>query len=202
MRYVWWEKTVEYLFVKNHLKQDSIVAPLAGKHEKAGDAIFCRNDRWILLEFKREQSDIESEKKKFASTDSYEEAKAEFQCNDHHHLIIFGDIGKDGKLQLNCNTYFSGKNIALSNVLSSGTEREIFCEYLNRFIEYKLWKKEGGGGGNVDYSHVIGVNESGEAIAIMSLSEFSNQFPDDTAELRSILTPEPQSSSPSMPTPF
>lgn len=196
MPYIWWEKTVEYLFVKKHLNQDSIVAPLAGNHEKAGDAIFLTNNKWILIEFKREQSDINSERKKF-DDNAYNDAITDLKNNDGHHLIIFGSIGKDHKLQLNCNTYFSKKNVETSKALSSGTGWRNFYDYLIKFISYKLDNKNGDGGGNVDFSHVIGVDESGEAIAIMSLSELSDQFPDNTPGLGSILNPEPPISSPS-----
>ena len=195
MDYIWWEKTVEYLFVKKYLNQNSIVAPLDGDIEKAGDAIFSMSDKWILIEFKRKDSDINSEKRKF---DSYDEAKKALKNNDGHHLIIFGNIDNDGKFQLNCKRYFSDIEVEITKVLTRGTDRKTFCDYITKFANYKLSKKGRSGGGNVDYSHVIGVDESGEAIAIMSPSEFSDQFPADTAELRNILNPEPQSSGPGM----
>ena len=49
--WTWWEKTVEYLFVRQakFLK----IAPLDGNHEKAGDAILRnKNGKYYLVEFK------------------------------------------------------------------------------------------------------------------------------------------------------
>jgi len=57
------EKTVEYLYLLSFLS--SRIAPLAGTHETAGDAILEQNGRWSIIEFKQTEKDIKSELAKY-----------------------------------------------------------------------------------------------------------------------------------------
>ncbi|WP_155641249.1 hypothetical protein [Burkholderia cepacia] len=59
-----WEKSVEWAFVRNHLPQTIVAAPLDGSHELS-DALLGDESRWLLIEFKRRKQDCTSEKKKY-----------------------------------------------------------------------------------------------------------------------------------------
>ena len=72
----WWEKTVEYFFILNCVGNYMRVAPLDGKEERAGDAIFSKSNNWVLIEFKKDKSSLVSEKGKF---NDYSAAKQNFQ---------------------------------------------------------------------------------------------------------------------------
>jgi len=63
----YWEKTVEWLFVKRYFLSNQIAAPLSGKEEAAGDLMstFSDSDHWLLIEFKSGEGDFSSEKKKY-----------------------------------------------------------------------------------------------------------------------------------------
>ncbi|EPJ3731802.1 hypothetical protein U8643_002014, partial [Acinetobacter baumannii] len=77
----WWEKTVEYFFIKKYVA-DHLVAPLDGKHELAGDAFLSDNQqKWIMIEFKARAESLDTEKKKFRS---YDEAYNALGKYDHH----------------------------------------------------------------------------------------------------------------------
>ncbi len=78
---IWWGKTVEYYFVKKYVELDMLIAPLDGNEEKAADAILSNVDSWALIEFKRSDSELSNEYKKF---NDYESAKLYFSdsgCN-------------------------------------------------------------------------------------------------------------------------
>ncbi|WP_166225287.1 hypothetical protein [Pseudomonas atagonensis] len=64
---LWWEKTVEYFFVRKILPLDALAAPLAGDAEKFfGDLMNESKDgRARLIEFKREKANIKDEVLKY-----------------------------------------------------------------------------------------------------------------------------------------
>lgn len=66
---VWWEKTIEYAFLARVVKQISgtFVGPLDGNAEQAADTIFKTGNRWVIIEFKRGEGDLASEKSKFSA---------------------------------------------------------------------------------------------------------------------------------------
>lgn len=63
----YWEKTVEWLFVKLYIMPKMAAAPLGGNEEAAGDVMlsFLPDDKWLLLEFKGNESGFSSETKKY-----------------------------------------------------------------------------------------------------------------------------------------
>ncbi len=64
--YIWWEKTVEYAFVRNILPSAADAFPLAGDVEKSfGDLLIQDGTRCRLIEFKRNKAAIQREKEKF-----------------------------------------------------------------------------------------------------------------------------------------
>lgn len=64
--FIWWEKTVESLFLQRQLARGMKVAPLAGAIERlVGDAILENQNSYIIFEFKASKRTIPSERKKF-----------------------------------------------------------------------------------------------------------------------------------------
>jgi hypothetical protein len=161
---LWWEKTVEYFFVQKYVNLDMFIAPLDGKQEKAGDAIFANESSWVLIEFKRDQDSIASEIDKFTN---YSVAKETLEPIGGHHLIIFGESNND-QFSLKSQEYFSATEVNIDQALLSGAEKEKFLEYLHKFIDFKKQSKSGTGG----YSFVAGVSSDGKVTKCMKLSEF------------------------------
>lgn len=65
----WWEKTVEYAFVRNILPTLSCAFPLAGKAETAfGDLLMSDGAEFRLIEFKARKTNIQDEKRKWGFT--------------------------------------------------------------------------------------------------------------------------------------
>lgn len=63
-----WEKTVEWVFVRDHLPKVDFAAPLDGNHELS-DALLSMDSKWILIEFKHQHKDLKSETEKYPSLD-------------------------------------------------------------------------------------------------------------------------------------
>jgi len=168
----WWEKTIEYKFIKEFIHLDDFVAPLDGNEEKAGDAIFSNNNYWVLIEFKKDKSSIASEQDKF---ENYYEAKKELSEKDTHHIIVYGKLNKESKnIDLRAQTYFSEKDISqITKTLQYGIGTNEFKNYLDVFLKYKKGSKvEGGSGG---YSFVAGVTNDGQITKCLTLEEFSKE---------------------------
>ena len=194
---IWWEKTVEYLYITKYIQSNAAIAPLAGHHEKAGDALVKLYTGFILIEFKKDEKSISSEQDKFEGTD-YGSVKKALKGKDAFHYIIYGAEDKN-KLVLKARPYFSATESCLDKIGENTVELKVFKEYLNVFISYKKTSSGGGGGGGMtfnDYSLVAGVNPEGDIVAIcsdldfhdLSLEAESNQ----ETELISASAPEPE----------
>lgn len=82
---IWYEKTVEYLFVAQAMKdnEDCFLAPLSGKTEGQGDLQFLSDTKYGLVEFKK-TLDITSEYKKFNGNQAgYDRAKKDPTISKH-----------------------------------------------------------------------------------------------------------------------
>lgn len=167
----WWEKTVEYYFVKHFVNINKFIAPLDGREEQAGDAIFANENKWILIEFKKDEKSISSEKDKFID---YEEAKTELLNEDGHHFIIYGYENEENKLSLKSQTYFSEEKYTILYSLQRGIEIDDFKIYLEKLLEYKKGSEiEGGTGG---YSLIAGISDDGKISKCLTIQEFKNDF--------------------------
>lgn len=167
MKYFWWEKTVEYLFVQKHIEIEMAIAPLGGIQEKGGDAILEKNDRWILIEFKRDYESLSSEADKFAPG-KYNEAKEKLKTRGKHHFLVYGYLNKS-ELDLKAQHYFDSKEIAISELIKEGTNETDFLSYYHEFIACKK-SKDGSSGGGI--TCVVGVDSSGKASKVMSAHEY------------------------------
>jgi hypothetical protein len=180
MEYFWWEKTVEYVFVQEHVEIEMAIAPLGGVQEKGGDAILQNNDRWVLIEFKKAHDCISSEVDKFAPG-KYDEAKVELQDRSQHHFLVYGVLNGE-KLDLTGQLYFGTSEVKVEDLLNKGTDEETFLSYYHDFIGYKK-SKEGSSGGGV--TCVVGINSLGKASKVMSAHEY-----EDTLILKNKLNAE------------
>ena len=193
----WWEKTVEYKFIGICLSQKVLkLAPLDGNEERAGDTILATNNKWVLIEFKKDEDSINSEKKKFRD---YNNALLALIDRDQHHFIVFGhgEETEEGLvLKIKARTYFSEiSSNAIKDMLEKGEDLDNFKAYLQEFISYKKSTEgtvgSGGDGLNVeDYSLVAAVNNEGEIIECQSLSEFANQELNMDLGLEQIIEPD------------
>jgi hypothetical protein len=174
----WWEKTVEYYFVMQATKERKmVVAPLDGDEERAGDAICCLNNKWILIEFKKNKQRIVDEKRKFSGT-NFSDAKAALMDKDSHHYIVYGNYQQSPycRFGLCFQTYFSEKNVkTINEMLRNGSDIDNFIHYINEYIHYKKPSPGPGSdpsGLSVDFMLVAGINNNDCITVCMSLSDF------------------------------
>lgn len=166
----WWEKTVEYYFVKSFVNINEFIVPLDGNEEQAGDAILSNKNRWVLIEFKKDEKSISSEEDKFID---YAKAKSKLYDKDGHHFIIFG-YEEANKLNLKSLTYFSRENYNIQEILKNGTNINDFKDYLEKLLLYKKGSTiEGGAGG---YSLVAGISDDGKISKCLTIQEFKKDF--------------------------
>lgn len=175
----WWEKTVEYLFVKKYMEESTLVMPLDGKEEAQGDTALGKENQWILIEFKKDKSSIPSEKKKF---NDFTSAYNKLKDSDGHHHIIFGvPVKTDDKkieLRLNSTTYFSKhENESIKLLLKTGIEFKQFHAYVKEFVSFKKSTDDDSGGVVLDTnSNVVGVSAEGEVIKCMTMKEYVLEY--------------------------
>ena len=177
MGLIWWEKTVEYAFVMHCAPRSSVAFPLDGKQEAAGDTILKLFSKWIIIEFKRDRSTVNSEAAKLTSPAA---AFAELAKSGGHHLIVYGAVS-NGEFVLEARTYFEGKACPIDAIGGRGATIDHFRNYLKSFTAYKkaLAKnaKTGAVGsiGMEEMSMVAGVGPNGgKPSLVMPLQEFVN----------------------------
>ncbi len=171
----WWEKTVEYCFVLRHVGPNVLVSPLDGKEEKLGDTVISANSKWVLIEFKRDEGCLGSEREKFYD---YDEALRRLSNDDDHHYLIYGEL--NGSFRLKCRTYFSAKNRdSIESALRAGIDKSEFDKYVEEFTSLKKPHDGAGGAGGLslaDYSLVAGISHDGEIVACMSISDYQQSM--------------------------
>lgn len=172
---IWWEKTVEYLFIQRYASKDGALSPLDGSHERAGDALSASGNKWTIIEFKRDEGSFRDEKKKFVN---FDEARDLLSDRGKHHLLVYGyESGDD--IALGCKGYFSGTNIDIGRYSDWGTDQKSFMSYLDDLLRQKKQpsdasKPGGGGSGSGGFSSVaiIAKNESLNKVCCLSLGEY------------------------------
>ena len=189
---MYWEKTVEYSFVLAAASRFDLVAPLSGKHERlAADTVFGADSRLVLIEFKRDESEIPTEESLFFD---YELAKAEL-FHYEHHQIVYGvsTYGQTPGLSLAAKTYFSARPRATAvQVLDHGISGVEFRKYVKALARLK---KEDARSttGHVSpeaLSQVVSVSKKGNLLSAMPLFEYApDHFPVDI--YRADHTPRP-----------
>ena len=198
----WWEKTVEYRFVLTAAEHGSMfAAPLDGEEEKAGDTIFSLAKKWLLIEFKRDASCLDTEKKKF---DDYEKACSTLKARDGHHFLVYGSPvapGSNEAFQLTYKTFFSNQlRGSFLEVVASGTSESAFRRYLSELLELKKTTKSSSGGRTLPANAVrslmvAGVTNDNRLVTCVSFDEFvlslnKAQTPEHHIELQRKRGPE------------
>jgi len=165
----WWEKTVEYYFIRKFVPEDMILSPLDGVHEKAGDALLSNSEKWVILEFKKDFQSLASERKKYKN---YKAALLDLMDQDSHHFLVYGEF-ICGRFDLVIKTYFSNKSVSnIDKIVGSGKLESEFISYLERLVKHKS-KGSGASAGSVgSYSFVAGINKENKITSCMSLHEF------------------------------
>ena len=90
------EKTVEWKYVAECLKT-MFGAPLAGLHEKAGDALVSDGSRLLIIEFKRRSTGTNTESDKYVSMDAKAVKKLPKGGRDRIQVYAFREIFEDEK---------------------------------------------------------------------------------------------------------
>lgn len=178
---IWWEKTVEYKFIAELALANKLAfaAPLSGRHERtAGDTIIGHADKFILIEYKRTEDDIQSEQEIFLN---YKEALKIFKDTEHH-LIVYGYLSAKNTFELAANYYFACEYAPtnhITEIVNLGVEFDHFMRYLETLSAHKI--PYGGSSGGTGGFHasmnamcaVLGISESGTVISSHTLSEFA-----------------------------
>lgn len=194
----WWEKTVEYFFIRNCIGDSMVIAPLDGNEERAGDSIFAQCNKWVLIEFKKDIDCLKSEEAKFIN---FAKAKKHFQDKDSHHFLVYGAIfeGENNEkpsFGVSAATYFSrNPTKSVKTMLASGLGGEEFFAYIKDFTSFKKASGESGGGlGFESYGLVAGINSENQIIECFSLAELGLEL---GLDLTPEVTPDPPTPSPS-----
>lgn len=166
-----WEKTVEYCYLWNAIQKDRVdfAMPLSGKHERgAGDAVFGHCEKLVLIEFKSDESQLNSEMKKF---DDYALAERQLKDRDGHHFLVYGEV-VNGGLGLREVRYFSRESLT-EHSLSQGLGRDPFDAYLKEFLEFRKRDERGGARSALpEFANVMGVSAEGKLLTVATLLDY------------------------------
>lgn len=161
--FIWFEKTVEYKFVflAKGLWGIDLLSPLAGNPEVIGDAIVSSNNRYFIIEFKRNYESITSEYEKYiGKKKGYDEAAKIMTGKSgwKFHYIIYGGIDSKSKgFILNYKRYFQNKKISSepqSAFFEGGMSLSELNEYTQALTACKNGDADGGSSGGHEPSQV------------------------------------------------
>ncbi|HHR6036744.1 TPA: hypothetical protein ACS70C_001103 [Providencia alcalifaciens] len=197
---LWWEKTVEYAYVKRFLGDYSFLYPFDGEHEKLSDALLSNGFSWIIIEFKQDQNWIRAEIKKFNKyggmsnySNACENLVGIYGSKEYsgigHHFIVYGKLDDHDNLDLFTERYFSTPNEAIFkpiDLLLKGIKQSDFIEYVNLFNLYKNYR-DGNNGQNrrskkpkgpgprslnfEDYASVIGIGVKDNVVVCVPMKK-------------------------------
>ncbi|ENH6339360.1 hypothetical protein ABWH74_002703 [Burkholderia vietnamiensis] len=204
---IWWEKTVEYLYVARQMAQYTVIAPLAGKQEAAADVMLRGlNARWNLIEFKRSEAEIRSELLKYDRTNEIFRTLAAvlgIGKKGVPHFIVYGCCDELGELDLRARHYWGSwtgvesvadRCVAVEAIPESGWVYDEFVKYLKALLSVKS-KTTSTSTRSLQFDSVIGI--VGDRCSTMSLSDFI----DFTPRLAHRIELEPPAPSSAMPKP-
>ncbi len=176
---IWYEKTVEYAFVRKFLKAAAM--PLSGPAEKVGDTIFNEENSFFIIEFKKGikknsnsslsglSNQVEQEKKKYIDINTTMVNMPNYSAYSCHYAVygIYDEKEKD-----------SNEKFKLA-----------FINYLHFLINSK--KVINGSSSSVDYGNTLIVDKHGTACALSDkggLEELGLEFPTNTPSSDSSLS--------------
>ena len=174
---IWWEKTVEYAFVKS--AKFLSVSPLDGDHEQAGDAILSnKENKFYLIEFKKDDSGQTDEKGK------YKDIKKVFEkLTADYHFIVYGGMNVNTKnLGLYARQYLDylekkGTPISHYSFQEEFNKRAVdqdkFLEYVHEVISLKKGNDIDAigksGASSSAFSNVLAINDKGESCSLLDI---------------------------------
>jgi len=176
----WWEKTVEYAFVRHIMSDHANASPLDGKPEKwLGDLIESKQGNFRLIEFKREVDSIKSENKKYANKEKcYLDSCQDITNREKAaHWLVFGeayasaDTRKQLKLKYRHYHKTEDADLTSSNDLSY-MKYESFMPYIKELMELRGEDGTAQGGGLV----MASVKEN--QVSVLDLSEVIQMVPE------------------------
>ena len=180
----WWEKTVEYQFVLDNYQKFSLIAPLDGNHEKGtSDTIAGQDNKFILIEFKRDASSQQAEFAKFQKRNpdkTKDNILTEFQkCLLHKcHFIIYAQL-EESRLKLYYQNYLDYLNSnSEENSYKSYDEMFEYAVGITDFLAYldKLQQSRNGSDGkdasSSSFANVLVLDNKGNC---QTITEFQQQ---------------------------
>ncbi|WP_456090436.1 hypothetical protein [Neisseria sp.] len=147
---VWWEKTVEYQFVINNHREFQFVAPLDGNHEKqTSDTILGQDNKFILIEFKRDGNSQTAEFNKFKKVTNEKnnaEILEEIKSIKNHqcHFLVYAQLDEEkNRLELFHKEYLSylgknGNSLTYDEMINKGISLKEFHEYLEKIGQLRV----------------------------------------------------------------
>ena len=169
----WWEKTVEYKFILEAQDRGlSFAMPLSGLEERAADAVFGRDAKLVLVEFKRSKDELASEQKKYKN---YQDAEQALNGSDEGlHFLVFGEALPNGQLGIHAHTYFGRTPLSEAmEIMSQGVPEQQFRGYLAILLQHKKDDERGSGSVSPEaVAAVIGLESGGENCSAISLAEY------------------------------
>lgn len=195
----WWEKTVEYAYVKQYLGEYEFISPFDGEHETLSDCAIANGLQWSIIEFKATERWESAEKIKFNKHGSSNYAQAKLALvkgygdsdkGIDHHFIVYGQLDLHRTLTLKSERYFSTENEYVfepNNLINKGIELSSFAKYVHEFNQWKNGGNGGGFGGGSNtyppqnpngglslsnYGVVVGVCLKDNVAVVMSIEDF------------------------------
>ncbi len=161
----WWEKTVEYAFVRWMLPSSSSAIPLAGEVEAAIGDLLLKDPfaRFRLIEFKAHQDDIQSEKRKFpklrgAAFKGLRFQRALLEGHDplvgHDgaaaHWLVFGaEIDKQFHLKAQRYCEEGAQVLRPGNLVLHSVDLAVMVDYLDQLTAARKREEAAGGSGSL-----------------------------------------------------
>ena len=196
----WWEKTVEYAYIKQDLGDYEFIWPFDGDHETLSDSAIANGLLWSIVEFKSTLKWESAEQSKFDKHGKGRYLKAkkaltkEYGSNLEkgiaHHFIVYGELNSLSNLVLKSECYFSTENryvFVPTDLVKRGIELTPFTKYVFDFNKWKNGSNGGGlrsgpdlyppqnpngGLGLSEYGAVIGVGVMDNVAVCMSIEDF------------------------------
>ena len=174
-KYKWWEKTVEYSFVRTIMNDNSIACPLAGKAEKwAGDLVESIENKFRLIEFKKDAGSIKDEDKKYGDGRTNYLVKFTDEIKNSNgaqsHWLVFGEFNT--KLELKYRNYFANdgaESLSGTNDLCTSNLSD-FKMYIDCLMELR-------GNSEGSFSGLVMADIGDGQSTVIELSEFIQLIP-------------------------
>jgi len=185
---IWWEKTVEYAFVRS---ADFLsVSPLDGDHEQAGDAILSnKKNKFYLIEFKKDYSGQANEIGKYKNKDI---KKVFEKLTADYHFIVYGEMNVNtknwGLYARQYLDYLEKKGTPISHCSfqeefnKRAVEQDKFLEYVYEIISLKKGNDIdaiGKSGSSSVFANILAINDKGESCSLLDIENseiYKNRF--------------------------